>query len=295
MIKITNLTKDYGQQHGLFNLNLEIKKGDCVGLVGINGAGKTTTLRHLMGFLKADQGAAEINGIDCWTKSSKIHELVSYIPGEISFPDSKTGYDFLQMQAQLLQINEEKHRDFLIQQMQLDPSANLKRMSKGMKQKTAIVAALMADREILLLDEPTTGLDPLMRKKFLDLLEIEKEKGKTILMSSHMFEEVESICNKVALIKNGRIIEVKEVNEIKHHSLKVFRLDFKTDSDYQVVLDSGFNLVKSSKEKHSLHIQIDDYNISQLLKVLKGKEITNFEEEKYTLSDYFKSLEKELL
>ena len=161
------------------------------GFVGTNGAGKTTTIRHLMGFLKPQSGSATINGLDCWKDSAEIKKWIGYIPGEIAFPDAPTGTDFLKKQAELLGLKDMSYADSIIKKLQLDPTAKLKRMSKGMKQKTAIVAAFMADPDILILDEPTTGLDPLMRKEFISILDEEKKKGKTILMSSHMFDEVE--------------------------------------------------------------------------------------------------------
>ena len=191
LIDIQHVTKDYGDGRGIFDLNLSIEKGEVFGFVGTNGAGKTTTIRHLMGFLKPQSGSATINGLDCWKDSAEIKKWIGYIPGEIAFPDAPTGTDFLKRQAELLGLKDMSYAESIIKKLQLDPTAKLKRMSKGMKQKTAIVAAFMADPEILILDEPTTGLDPLMRKEFISILDEEKKKGKTILMSSHMFDEVE--------------------------------------------------------------------------------------------------------
>ena len=137
--------------------------------------------------------------MDCWKDSAEIKKAVGYIPGEIAFPDAPTGMEFLKRQAELLGLNDMSYAETIIKKLQLDPTANLKRMSKGMKQKTAIVAAFMADPEILILDEPTTGLDPLMRAEFIDILKKRKKKGKTIFMSSHMFEEFEDTATKLRL------------------------------------------------------------------------------------------------
>ena len=232
LIDIQQLTKDYGDNRGIFDLNLSIEKGEVFGFVGTNGAGKTTTIRHLMGFLKPQSGSATINGLDCWKDSAEIKKWIGYIPGEIAFPDAPTGTDFLKRQAELLDLKDMSYAQSIINKLQLDPTAKLKRMSKGMKQKTAIVAAFMADPEILILDEPTTGLDPLMRKEFISILDEEKKKGKTILMSSHMFDEVEQVCDRVAMIKDGKIIAVKATAEVKHHEEKVYKIEFMSQEDY---------------------------------------------------------------
>ena len=189
IIEVKNLTKDYGDGHGIFDLNFSIKKGEVFGFVGTNGSGKTTTIRHLMGFLKAQSGECLINGYNCWSDATEIKKYVSYVPGEIAFPDLKTGTEFLKVQAEMLGLKNMDRANYLCQKLQLDTSANLKRMSKGMKQKTAIVAAFMADKEILILDEPTTGLDPLMRETFLDLIKEEKENGSIAKLLEELKEE----------------------------------------------------------------------------------------------------------
>lgn len=169
VIETKQLTKDYGNGRGVFDLDLSIRKGEMVGYVGTNGSGKTTTIRHIMGFLKPTSGAAYVEGLSSWEHASEIVKKIGYVPGEIAFPDLKTGIDFLKCQADFLGLTDMSYVNELIERLQLDPRANLKRMSKGMKQKTALVAALMNDAPIIILDEPTTGLDPLMRATFLIL------------------------------------------------------------------------------------------------------------------------------
>ena len=250
------MTKDYGDGRGIFDLNLSIEKGEVFGFVGTNGAGKTTTIRHLMGFLKPQSGSATINGLDCWKDSAEIKKWIGYIPGEIAFPDAPTGTDFLKKQAELLGLKDMSYAESIINKLQLDPTAKLKRMSKGMKQKTAIVAAFMADPDILILDEPTTGLDPLMRKEFIGILDEEKKKGKTILMSSHMFDEVEHICDRVAMIKDGKIIAVKATNEVKHHEEKVYKIEFRSQEDYVKFLSEPFDFVETRESQNQVIVKI---------------------------------------
>ncbi|MCD7739635.1 MAG: ATP-binding cassette domain-containing protein, partial [Lachnospiraceae bacterium] len=197
MICVQNLTKDYGQGRGVFDVSLDIQEGEVFGYLGTNGSGKTTTIRQMMGFIRPNSGTVRVNGLNPWTQAPEVMKNVSYIPGEIAFPDLATGIDFFKVQAQFLGVKDFTYMNHLIDLLGLDPSANLKRMSKGMKQKTAIVAALMGDKPILIMDEPTTGLDPLMRETFLELVREEKKKGRTIFMSSHIFEEIEDVCDRV--------------------------------------------------------------------------------------------------
>jgi ABC-2 type transport system ATP-binding protein len=289
VIQIDHLTKDYGAGRGVFDINLSIEKGEVFGFVGTNGAGKSTTLRHLMGFLKPKSGSSKINGMDCWNDSAKIKKSVGYIPGEISFPDAPTGTAFLQQQADLLGLTDMSYADSIIKKLQLDPTANLKRMSKGMKQKTAIVAAFMHDPEILVLDEPTTGLDPLMRVGFVDILNDEKKKGKTIFMSSHMFEEVEDTCDKVALIKEGKLISVISTDEIKHNEVKTFKIEFDTQKDYEKVKEESLVFEELREEQNQVIVNVNDNDINKFTKLLKAYSVKFFTEIKYSLEKYFKS------
>lgn len=292
-IEISDLTKDFGDGKGLFNLNLKIEKGEVFGFVGTNGAGKTTTIRHIMGFLKPDSGSVTVQGLDCWADSAEIKKLIGYIPGEIAFPDAPTGSEFLKRQAELLGLQDMTYAERMIQKMQLDPSAHLKRMSKGMKQKTAIVAAFMADPEILILDEPTTGLDPLMRAEFVDILQEEKKRGKTIFMSSHMFEEVEHTCDKVALIKEGKLIAVKPTVEVKHNENKVYKLEFLQQEDYKRFLSEPFQITEKRENQNQVLIEIHDRDIQMLFRTLRGYSVKFISEKKFTLADYFNGLYEE--
>lgn len=289
-IETHNLTKDYGNGRGIFDVSLSVEQGEVFGFVGINGAGKTTTIRHLMGFLRPQRGKAIINGMDCWKKSAEIKRLVGYVPGEIAFPDAHTGWDFLHRQAELQDLTDFSRAEELVKQFQLDPSANLKRMSKGMKQKTALVAAFMTSPSILILDEPTTGLDPLMRAEFVDLINEEKKNGTTILMSSHMFEELEDTCDKVALIKEGRIASVKATSEIKHNHTKSFKIEFHKHDDCLRFLSAPFRFEDIREERCQVIVHIHDEDINLFIKTMKGYDVKFISEIKYTLEDYFKSL-----
>lgn len=231
LIDIRNLTKDYGNHKGIFDVSFSIKKGEIVGFIGSNGAGKTTTIRHLMGFIHPQQGTARIMNIDCFKQADKIQKQIGYLPGEIAFMDQMNGYEFIRFMAKMKNIKDMHYAEELISYLELDPSVKIKKMSKGMKQKIGLIIAFMQDAPILILDEPTSGLDPLMQNKFVDLIRKEKEAGKTILMSSHIFEEIEHTCNRVIVIKDGMIIADENMNKIKTERNKHYEITFRNQKD----------------------------------------------------------------
>lgn len=295
VIKVTNLTKDYGNGRGIFDLNFTIYKGETFGFVGTNGSGKTTTIRNIMGFIKPQQGTVQVLGMDAWKDSCEIKKYVAYIPGEIAFPDLTTGISFFKAQAELLKLKNMDYANSLIKRLQLDPSANLKRMSKGMKQKTAIVAALMADKDILILDEPTTGLDPLMRETFLELIKEEKEKGKTILMSSQMFDELEATCDRVALIFDGKIIDIADINALKNSDIRAYKIEFLNKEEYIKFKRLKFKIIRDQEKYSQVTIQIEDNKINHLFKVLKNYHLKFISEVKFNLEKHFKEILAERL
>ena len=289
-IELNGLTKDYGNERGIFNLNLAISEGVMVGYVGTNGSGKTTTIRHIMGFLKPTSGSVAVNGLSSWEHSSEIVKQIGYVPGEIAFPDLKTGIDFLKCQADFLGLRDMSYADELIERLQLDPRANLKRMSKGMKQKTALVAALMNDSSIIILDEPTTGLDPLMRATFLDIIKEEHKKGKTIFMSSHSFDELEKTCDKVALINDGHIVDLCDMEQIRNRLIKDFKIEFYSADDYKRFLTERYEKIRLQEQYNQVSIRIKSDETAELLRVLKGYKVKFISELPYTLEMHFKNI-----
>lgn len=290
VIEIRDLTKDYGAGRGVFNENLDIREGEMVGFVGTNGSGKTTTIRNILGFIRPTSGSVKVNGLSSWENASEIAKLVGYVPGEIAFPDLPNGIDFLKCQAEFYGLKDMTYANELIERLQLDPRANLKRMSKGMKQKTALVAALMNDAPVIILDEPTTGLDPLMRVTFLDIIKKEHEKGKTIFMSSHMFEELETTCDRVALINDGHIIDVADMNDIRRRPVKDFKIEFNSDADYKKFQKAGYEIVRLQDEYDQVTIRIAVERTGELLKTLTGYDVKFISELPYTLEKHFKQI-----
>lgn len=292
-IDINGLTKDYGQGHGIFDMTLSVEEGETFGFVGINGAGKTTTIRHLMGFLNPESGRATIRGMNCWNEAAKIKRLVGYIPGEIAFPDAETGDIFLKRQMEALGENHIEYCRYICDKLQLDTTAKLKSMSKGMKQKTAIAAAFMKSPEILLLDEPTTGLDPLMRDNFIELIKEQKALGHTIFMSSHIFEEIEVTCDRVALIKDGRIVDIASMNDIRHNQNKTFKIEFNDEESYRKFVGMNYQIVEAKPDDLQVRLNIHDSQIGNLMKDLKGCNVFFFKEIKHSLEEYFHNVFKE--
>ncbi len=290
VIEINNLTKDYGNGKGVFDLNLTINKGEMIGYVGTNGSGKTTTIRHIMGFIKPTSGEVKVYGLSSFEHSSEIVKYIGYVPGEIAFPDLKTGTEFLKCQAEFLSLKNMSYANDLIKRLQLDPRANLKRMSKGMKQKTALVSALMNDSPIIILDEPTTGLDPLMRATFLDIIQEEHRKGKTIFMSSHSFDELEKTCDKVVLISDGHIIDICDMNDIRHRPIKDFKIEFHSKEDYLKFLKEKYKITRLQEQYNQVTICIEENKTAELLKTLKNYDVKFISELPYTLEMHFKKV-----
>jgi len=288
VIKTENLTKDYGCGRGIFDVNLEIKEGEMLGFAGTNGSGKTTTIRNIMGFIEPTDGHAYVNGLESWGHSSEYAKYIGYVPGEIAFPDLRTGVEFLRCQADFLHMKDFSYAEKLIELLQLDPRAPLKRMSKGMKQKTAIVAALMNNPPILILDEPTTGLDPLMRDAFLDIIKEEHKKGKTIFMSSHMFGELEATCDRVALISNGRIQSTVDMFEIRNPSKREYKIEFNSEQDYIKFKSFGFTVVRDQEQYHQLTVEIPGESVGTLFTKLRGSDVKFIVEVTRDLESYFR-------
>ncbi|MCF1601450.1 ABC transporter ATP-binding protein [Tetragenococcus halophilus] len=292
-IDLENLTKDYGQDSGVFDISLSIEQGETFGLVGINGAGKTTTIRQLMGFIKPDSGQAFINGMDTQKSSAQIKRFVSYVPGEINFPADKTGETFLKRQMEKAGRGSWERCKEICERLQLDYTAGLKTMSKGMKQKTALAAAFSLDSDVLILDEPSTGLDPLMRDVFIDLIKEEKEMGHTIFLSSHIFEEIEQTCDRVAMIKDGRIIDQLVMKDLLHNKNKTYKLEFKTKESFQQFQALGYELSNVKEEDLQLNVNINDKDINDLMNDLQYYDVLFFKEIKTNFEDYFTNVFKE--
>jgi len=215
-IATSGLTKSYGSTRALDGLDLSVAAGEVHGFLGPNGSGKTTTIRVLLGLLRADAGSVELLGKDPWRDAVELHRRLAYVPGEVSLWPGLTGGEVVDLFGRLRGDLDRRRRDALVERFQLDPTKKVGTYSRGNRQKVALVAALASDAELLLLDEPTSGLDPLMEAVFQDVVRERKAEGRTVLLSSHILAEVEALCDRLSIIRLGRIVEAGSLAELRH-------------------------------------------------------------------------------
>lgn len=285
VIKVDNISKDYGSKRGVFNLSFEVNRGEIFGMLGPNGAGKTTTIRQLMGFIKSDKGSAKILDMDCFVNRENIQLKLGYLPGEIAFMDEMKGSDFIKFIAEMKSIKNKNRIKELTDLFELDAGRKIKSMSKGTKQKIAIVCAFMNEPEVVILDEPTSGLDPLMQKKFIELILEEKKKGTTIFMSSHIFEEIEKTCDRTAILKEGKLIAIENMEELKSKKNKNFEVVFKTNEEALNFKNKiGF---KSEIDNNIVKLSIINNEINNFIKELSNYDILDINSSTQTLEELF--------
>jgi ABC-2 type transport system ATP-binding protein len=218
VIRTVGLGKRYGKTEALAPLDLEVARGEALGYLGPNGAGKTTTIRLLLAFARPTAGRAELFGLDAQRDAVAVHRRLAYVPGEATLWPALTGAETLHLLGRVQGGADERYRDELVRRFALDPSKKVRAYSKGNRQKLSLIAALMCRPELLLLDEPTAGLDPLMEQEFRKCVIDAKERGQTIFLSSHILSEVEALCDRVAILNAGRLIDVGTLSEMRHLS-----------------------------------------------------------------------------
>ena len=287
IINVKSLTKDYGHGRGVFDVSFEVRKSEVFGFLGPNGAGKTTTIRHIMGFSRPQSGETTVFGKDSFVFHNDIMKKLGYLPGEIALPEGLTGWEFIRMMQKLKKSKNEERLQYLLDKFELDPSGSTKRMSIGVKRKLAVVTAFMDDPDVLVLDEPTSGLDPIMQEKFIDFVKEEKARGKTILLSSHIFSEVDATCDRIAIIKDGKIMSVFVADDIRYNENKTFRVTFGNKKDYDVFMKSGFGIITSDDHALTIKFGVNDADSNKMLRMLADMSVKSFTEDKFTLEDYF--------
>lgn len=284
MIKVDNLTKTYGNGKGIFDVSFEVKTGEVFGFLGPNGSGKTTTIRQLLGFTNAEKGNCSIDGLDTRNEAEKIHKNLGYLPGEIAFFDDMSGHQFLDFVQDLYGCKDKSIRNELIERFELESDRKIKKMSKGMKQKVGLIAAFMNNPDVVILDEPTSGLDPLMQKRFIEFIIEQKQKGKTILMSSHMFEEVERTCERVAIIKEGRIVATEKIADLKEKIQKQYIVTLKDKVSIQKLMESNLDC----REVNSYQVEIILHNnVQEMFEILNQCSVESFDSLNQSLEQIF--------
>lgn len=284
LIEVNNLTKKFGDFYSVQNVDLQIEKGEVFGFLGPNGAGKSTTIRHLMGFLQPTEGQCFIKGLDCRQSTAEIQKFVGYLPGEIAFIDKMTGQQFIKFIAQMRGLNDLTRANELMQFFELNANGLIKKMSKGMKQKLGLICTFMHNPEIVILDEPTSGLDPLIQTKFIDFILAEKEKGTTVFMSSHMIEEIEKTCDRVAILNAGKIVATETIADLKKQKSKKFLIDFQSEQELSRFLGEQLKIEQISPTQAIIKVQ---GNVQTMLHTLADYKINDLDIISQSLEDIF--------
>ena len=282
-IEIKNLTKVYGKNRGIQDINISVKEGEIYGFIGPNGAGKSTTIKTLLNFIYSTSGEALIFGMDSVKESEKIKEYIGYVPSEVRYYDDVKVKDIIKYAQSFYPKSNKEYVDRICNELELDMNKKMGELSLGNKKKVAIAQSLINNPKLLILDEPTNGLDPLMQKKLFNILIEEKEKGNTVFLSSHNLVEVQNLCDRVCVIKEGKIVDIIEIEKSKTElKLKV------TLSSSDITDDIVLNLSDKILDKNGkLYTFIYSKNIDSLVKELANYKIYELLIEKENLEDAF--------
>ena len=289
ILKINNLSKFYGQVKGIENVSLTVNKGEIFGFIGPNGAGKSTTIRTVLGLLQPTSGSVTIFGQDALKNGAEIRKKIGYLPSEVFYYENMKAKDLLTYSASFYDIKKsevEPRLEKLASLMQLDLNKKIEDMSYGNKKKVGVVQGLLHEPELIILDEPTGGLDPLMQKQFYELLRQENARGATILFSSHNLSEVQKMCHRVAIIRNGHIIKIDKVDSLISGSYKRVKLELESAGDVKKI--SKDKNVADFKQEDSININfLWNGSANELVSLLERTKIVNLLVEEPDLEEIF--------
>jgi len=283
-LEITNLTKKFGKLTALSNVNLTVNKGEVFGYIGPNGAGKTTTIRVLLGILKATQGNAKVFGLDAWRDAVEIHRRIAYVPGDVNLWPNLTGGEVIDLFVNLRGTHDKTLREKLIKDFDLDPAKKCRTYSKGNRQKVALVAAFASEVDLYILDEPTSGLDPLMEQVFQHYVLDVKSKGKGVFLSSHIMSEVERLCDRVGIIREGDLVQVGTLDELRHLTRYSMTVTTERPVDGLEQLPGVHNV---HEELHGLCFHVDVEKMGSVIDHLNRFEIKKLDSNPPTLEELF--------
>lgn len=284
IIEIKNLTKFYGKSRGIVDVSFTVGEGEIFGFIGPNGAGKSTTIRTLLSLIYPTSGSAEIFGLDCIKDGPKIKKEIGYLPSEVFYYDNMRVIELLNYSASFYKKDCSRRIKELAEIMELDLGKKIDDLSYGNKKKVGIVQGLLHQPKLIILDEPTGGLDPLMQQKFFNLLEQENKRGATILFSSHILSEVQRLCEKVAIIKEGKIIKLEKISTLKEDNFKTFKLETKIRPSAKFFEMDGISNLKIDGNDAEF---IFKGNINKMLKHISEIELTNLYIEEPSLEEIF--------
>jgi ABC-2 type transport system ATP-binding protein len=284
VIEINNLTKTYGKSRGITDISFHVEEGEIFGFIGPNGAGKSTTIRTLLSLIYPTSGSATIFGKDCVQFAPEIKKEIGYLPSEVFYYDNMKVKDLLKYSASFYKKDCSKRIKELAEIMDLDVNKKIDDLSLGNKKKVGIVQGLLHEPKLIILDEPTSGLDPLMQQKFFELLEEENKKGATILFSSHILSEVQRLCNRVAIIKEGKIVTVEKISTLQENNYKKFKVETKAALDPNYFNISGVN---NLEVKENITSFLFRGNINAIMKKIADIELANLWIEEPDLEEIF--------
>ena len=284
VIRVEGLVKKFGSFTALDGLDLQVNKGEIHGFLGPNGSGKSTTIRVLLGLLKKSDGKATLLGQDPWKDRVSLHKNLAYVPGEVSLWPNLTGGEAIDLLGSLRGKVNKKRRDELIEKFKIEPKKKFRTYSKGNRQKIAIVAALASDVDLYILDEPTSGLDPLMESVFQQTVQDLKNQGKTVLLSSHILAEVETLCDKVTIIRDGKTVQSGTLQELRHLTNTTVTVDTKKKVTGLSKI-TGLEGIKQDDTHLSVEVPADQLN--EIMEHLGKFEIRSLTSHPPTLEELF--------
>jgi ABC-2 type transport system ATP-binding protein len=284
VIEINQLTKSYGKARGITDITFNVEEGEIFGFIGPNGSGKSTTIRTLLSLIYPTSGSAKIFGMDSVKNASEIKKQIGYLPSEVFYYDNMKVIDLLKYSASFYKKDCRKRIKELAEIMDLDLTKKIDDLSLGNKKKVGIVQGLLHEPKLIILDEPTSGLDPLMQQRFFELLEIENKKGATILFSSHILSEVQKLCNRVAIIKEGKLVTVEKISTLQENNYKKFKIDTKATIDQNVFNLTGVSNLEVKGHMVSFLFRGD---VNSVLKKIAEIDIVNIWIEEPDLEEIF--------
>jgi len=284
VLETKNLVKNFGKVKALDNLNLSVNEGEVFGFIGPNGAGKTTAIRVLLGILQANSGSASVFGLDAWKNAVEIHKRIAYVPGDVNLWSNLTGGEVIDLFVKLRGTNNFSKREKLIKMFDFDPSKKCRTYSKGNRQKVALIAAFSSDAELYILDEPTSGLDPLMEQVFQECVTEQKKANKTIFLSSHILSEVERLCGRVGIIRQGQLIETGTLGQLRH----LTRINIKIETKKEINdLEKIKGVQNIHKNNNIINFQVDNDDLSDVISYISSFGVLKLESNPLALEDLF--------
>jgi len=286
IIQTNQLTKSYGRSRGIIDVTFDIQQGEVFGFLGPNGAGKTTTMRTLMGLLHENRGSATIGGLDCWAQSTEVKKLVGYLPGEFAFDPGLRGAQIIEYLGHLRGGVDQPYLRSLVERLGLDPSKRFREYSHGNKQKVGLVQAFMHQPRLLILDEPTSGLDPLNQQEFYKMVAEVRAEGRTVFLSSHILPEVEQTCDRVAIIREGRLIKVDHVSSLKEIHQYDVEITFAGLAEASWFKVAGVANVAEAADEHTLQLSVQG-DLREIIHIASQHNATTMTTHEPTLEEVF--------